>query len=142
MKNRLNDTMDWLKSKGIDYADARFTSGERESIRVTDGNIDNLSRNLDVGVGIRVLVNGAWGFASTSVTTPAALRKTANLAIKIAHASALTKREDVVLAEQQPFSDACLEYEVYRPPRHATTTKSGFVTTARPKEAARVRRTL
>ena len=64
-----------------------------------------MSRNLEAGVGIRVIANGAWGFAATAVITPAELKKTANKALQIAKASATTLRERVKLAEQEQFVD-------------------------------------
>jgi TldD protein len=105
MKDKLKECIDWLKTKGVDYADCRMVRRETESIRVTDANVDSLARDLDVGVGIRVLANGAWGFAATSVTTGAELKKTANRALQIAKASAMTTRHPVRLAEQKPFVD-------------------------------------
>ena len=105
MKNRLKECIDYLRTKGVDYADCRYVRCERESLNVTDSIVDAMSRNLDVGVGIRVLNKGAWGFASTKDLTPAALKKTANLAIKIANASAMTVKEKVFFAEQEAFVD-------------------------------------
>jgi TldD protein len=105
MKDKLKECIHWLRGKGVDYADCRFVRRETESIRVTDGNVDTLARDLDVGVGIRVLADGAWGFAATAVTTAAELKKTANKALQIAKASAITKREAVRLADQKPYVD-------------------------------------
>jgi len=106
VKEKLKECVDWLRSKGVAYADCRYVRGEKESLKVSDGNVDGLSRTLEVGVGIRVLADGAWGFAATADLTAAALKKTANLALKIAKASAMTKHEPVVLAEQEPFVDS------------------------------------
>jgi len=105
MKDKLKECINWLKSKGVEYADCRLVRRETESIRVTDGNVDTLARDLDVGVGIRVLADGVWGFAATAVMTAAELKKTANKALQIAKASALTKRHPVILADQKPFVD-------------------------------------
>lgn len=105
MKNRLTECVDHLRSKGVDYADCRYVRREKESINVTDCNVDAMSRNLDVGVGIRVLNKGAWGFASTKDLTPGALKKTATLALKIANASAMTVKDKVLFAEQETFVD-------------------------------------
>jgi TldD protein len=105
MKDKLKECIDWLRSKGVDYADCRHVRRERENIRVTDGNVDTLARDLDVGVGIRVLADGSWGFAATAALSSADLKKTANKALQIAKASAITKRTPVRLADQKPFVD-------------------------------------
>jgi TldD protein len=105
MKQKLKETVAWLRSKGVDYADCRYVRKETESLNVSDGNVDSLSRNLDVGVGIRVLHKGSWGFAGTALLTSGELKKAANLALKIARASAVTTHEPAVLAEQEAFVD-------------------------------------
>jgi len=105
MKDKLNGVLDWLKGKTVDYADCRFVRTESEALQVTDGIVDTMSKNVNVGVGIRVLYKGAWGFASIASTTGADIKKTANKALQIARASAMAKKEDIRLAEQDPFKD-------------------------------------
>ncbi len=102
MKDKLKTVVDYLKSKGVDYGDIRYVRIETESIRVTDLTVDTLTKDIDQGFGIRVIVDGAWGFASSSICTAAEMRKIANRAINIGKASALTKKEDVRLAEVEP----------------------------------------
>jgi TldD protein len=105
MKDKLGNVLDWLKSKGVDYADCRYVHGEKESIRVTDGIIDTLSKNLDVGVGIRVIHKGFWGFASVASTKESDIKKAANKALQTARASAMPRREGTRLADQKAFKD-------------------------------------
>jgi len=105
MKDKLKECIAWLNGKGVAYADCRFVRREKESLQVTDSNVDSFSCDLNTGVGIRVLANGAWGFAATAIVTPAELKKTAAKAMQIAKASALTRHEPVKLAEQEVFVD-------------------------------------
>lgn len=105
MKDKLRQVVDLLRSQGVEYADCRYVRTEKEGIRVSDGKVDSVARDLDVGVGIRVLHGGSWGFAATANLTEGALKKAAKLAVKIAKASALTKHEAVHLAEQETFID-------------------------------------
>ena len=105
MKDKLGNVLDWLKGKSVDYADCRYVRGQRESIRVTDGNVDTLSRDVDVGVGVRVLYNGSWGFAAVASVRDADIKKAANRALQTARASATAKKEAVRLAEQEAFKD-------------------------------------
>lgn len=105
MIDKLKECVDFLKAKGVTYADCRFVRTEKEALRVTDHDVDSLVRNLDVGVGIRVIVDGAWGFAATADLSAAQLRKTAGKALQIARASALTIKQPVRLAEQDPSVD-------------------------------------
>ncbi len=105
MKDKLGNVLDWLKGKAADYADCRYVRTEKESLRVTDGIIDTLSRDVDVGVGVRVIYDGAWGFAAVASTKESDLKKAANKALQTAKASAMTKKENVKLAEQEAYKD-------------------------------------
>lgn len=83
---------------GASYADIRINRYRRESIATRERQVQNMSRSASYGLGLRVLVNGAWGFAATNRVEPAAARAAAEQAVAIARANAgLTKRK-VVLA--------------------------------------------
>ncbi len=105
MKDKLNNALVWLKGKGVDYADARMVRIETESIKVTDDTVDTFSRNVNVGVGVRVICNGAWGFAGVSSLTEADIKKAANKALQTAKASATTVKEKVKLAPTEIYKD-------------------------------------
>ena len=105
MEDKIKVTIDYLKKKKVDYADIRLQKKLAESIKVKNKNVESISRNEDQGFGIRVINSGSWGFASSSVTTEAEMKRVANKAIQIAKASAITKKENVVLAEQESFVD-------------------------------------
>ena len=105
MKDQLKECIDWLRAKKVDYADCRYVRRQNEMIQVADGKVEGLSRVLDVGVGIRVLVGGAWGFAATAIVTPGELKKTAAKALQIAKATATTLRHPARLAAETPHVD-------------------------------------
>ncbi|NLI15320.1 MAG: TldD/PmbA family protein [candidate division Zixibacteria bacterium] len=105
MQEKLNDLINHLKAKHVDYADIRYVSRTSQSIAAKDQVIESLTQTDDIGVGVRVIVDGCWGFASTSDLSDEELEKTANRAIKIAKASTLTKRAAVVLEKVTPFVD-------------------------------------
>ncbi|MBD3168020.1 MAG: TldD/PmbA family protein [candidate division Zixibacteria bacterium] len=83
---------------GASYTDVRFVETEYENIEVVDGIPELIDRSFDFGVGIRAIVDGAWGFASTADVTLKSIRDTARLAAEIARASAKLKKRDVKLA--------------------------------------------
>jgi len=105
MKNKLGNVLDWLKGKSVDYADCRYVRTESESIQVTNGVVDTLSKDVNVGVGVRVLHNGAWGFAAIASTREADVKKAANKALQTAKASYMPKKDAVKLAEQEAYKD-------------------------------------
>jgi TldD protein len=98
LRDRLAELTDYLKNKKVDYADARYVDLKTESITAKNEQVEELSRVESRGVGIRVLVDGCWGFAADSNLTPSSLKKTADLALGIARASAVTRKEPVRLA--------------------------------------------
>ncbi|MCK4427187.1 MAG: TldD/PmbA family protein [candidate division Zixibacteria bacterium] len=105
MEDKIKETIDYLKKKKVDYADIRHQKTSTEDIKVKNGNVDALSRNDDQGFGIRVIAEGAWGFAASSICTEEEMKRVADQAIEIAKASALTKKENVKLAETEVHRD-------------------------------------
>ena len=83
---------------GASYADVRINRYRRESIATRERQVQNVSRSASYGLGLRVLVNGAWGFAATNRVDPAAARAAAEQAVAIARANAVLTSRKVVLA--------------------------------------------
>ena len=83
---------------GASYADIRINRYRRESIATRERQVQNVSRSTSYGLGLRVLVNGAWGFAATNRVDPAAARAAADDAVAIARANAVLTSRKVVLA--------------------------------------------
>jgi len=113
LKENLEEIIEYLKRKKVDYADARFVDSKTESITVKNGQLEGLSRNESKGIGIRVLYNGCWGFAAGSGLTISALKNTADKAVRIARASATTRKNPVRLASvdihRAKYMSPCLE---------------------------------
>ncbi len=84
---------------GASYADIRINRYRRESIATRERQIQNVSRSSSYGLGLRVLVNGAWGFAATNLVDPASARAAAAQAVAIARANAPLMSRKVVLAD-------------------------------------------
>jgi TldD protein len=87
---------------GAGYADARWVREETEGLTVTDDRVDDLEAEDSSGLGIRVLVDGRWGFAASAVLDPARVRELAGRAVEVARASAATAGEPVRLAPAEP----------------------------------------
>ncbi len=73
---------------GAQYADARVVEERHESLEVADGRLGAVDRSESTGMGVRVLVDGAWGFASANDLAPDAAANIAREAADIARASA------------------------------------------------------
>lgn len=92
-------------SEGATYADIRIIEITRENITTRNGKVRNVGIGRSKGFGIRVIVDGAWGFSSHYELTPTEIEKVAKEAVKIAKASAKLKKKDVKLAPAKPVRD-------------------------------------
>jgi len=73
---------------GSAYADARVVSRRSQRIATRNGEVDSVSDGETEGIGVRVLVDGAWGFACDRRLTPEGARAAADQAAEFARASA------------------------------------------------------
>jgi TldD protein len=65
MKDLLQDLMD-SAARRAEYADARFVRTRAEKLSTRNGLLDQLDSHETEGIGVRVRVGGAWGFAATN----------------------------------------------------------------------------
>ncbi len=80
--------LDTAKSQGAHYADVRVLREESESVTVRLQNVEALTHDESLGFGVRVLVDGYWGFASSHKMTNEEADRVAGEAVRIARASA------------------------------------------------------
>ena len=83
---------------GASYADIRVNRYRRESIATREKQVQNVSRSASYGMGLRVLVDGAWGFAASNRVDAATARTIATQAVAIARAHAALGTRKVELA--------------------------------------------
>ena len=77
MKALAEAAVDAALGAGASYADARAVSLRRQYVITKNGNIDDLSDTESEGIGVRVLVDGAWGFAGAGRLDESAARDAA-----------------------------------------------------------------
>ena len=90
------------KILGASYADIRINRYRSETIFTRERQVQNVARNQDFGFGVRVLVNGTWGFAASNVVTADEIRRVTAVAVDIARANSMFQRKRVRLAPVQP----------------------------------------
>ena len=105
----MNDWAAWAietaKRRGATYADVRVMDIRQRDISTKNGEVGTLSETESLGIGIRVIAGGSWGFSSTDRLTREGVQACAAEAVAIAKASALAKREDVALAPEASYVD-------------------------------------
>ena len=94
--------VDAARRSDANYADARVVALDTESLTVRNQEMEGIDRATSQGLGIRVLVDGYWGFAATARLDEADIERTAALATRIAKAAARLPREPVELAPVEP----------------------------------------
>ncbi len=94
--------IDTARTRGASYADVRFVRRTVEDAFVKNGHVDSIDRTDTFGFGVRVIADGAWGFAASAVPRAEEVDRVAALAVEIAKASAIAKARDVALAPVAP----------------------------------------
>lgn len=102
MRDPLRWVCDEAKRAGATFADARAVEETYTSLRREDGKTDRLHQGSSLGVGVRVLLDGAWGFASTNDTTKDGLKRCLQAAVDMAKASQARVKEPGVIATVSP----------------------------------------
>ncbi|HXP71046.1 MAG TPA: TldD/PmbA family protein [Candidatus Dormibacteraeota bacterium] len=105
MQDWATRAIDTAKRRGASYADARVMDIRQRDISTKNSEVGTLVESESLGIGIRVIASGAWGFASTDRLTHEGIDSCAAEAVAIAKASALAKHADVALAPENPYVD-------------------------------------
>jgi TldD protein len=120
MEDLLEEGLTKALEMNAEYADIRYVENKYESIEVKNGHVEALSSGGDKGFGIRVIVNGAWGFASSFLVERDEILRITDNAVRIARASARVKTYDVILAGQaeppEAAYDSSYKYDPFEVP--------------------------
>ncbi len=93
------------RAQGASYADIRINRIRQETISTREKQVQWVSRHQSFGFGVRVLVNGTWGFASSSNLTAEEVRRVTRLAVQIARANSAFQSRPVHLAPASRADD-------------------------------------
>ena len=96
------DALNAAKAAGASYADVRIGRYRRQFVATRERQISGISDSESYGLGVRTLVGGAWGFASTSVMTTDGVVKAAREAARLSRAARSVQRRPVELAAVAP----------------------------------------
>ena len=98
-KKKLSDVaLNTARSLGSSYADARIGRYLNQYIFTRENKVQNVVNTESFGIGIRVIANGTWGFASTNNVTEDGIKKATQQAVAIAKANSKIQKEPVQLA--------------------------------------------
>ncbi|SFC15784.1 TldD protein [Zunongwangia mangrovi] len=86
------------RNLGASYADARIGRYLNQYVFTREDKVQNVVNTESFGVGIRVIAEGTWGFASTNDVTEDGIKKATSQAVAIAKANSKIQKEPVQLA--------------------------------------------
>ncbi|HYM09506.1 MAG TPA: TldD/PmbA family protein [Bryobacterales bacterium] len=92
--------LDRAVQAGASYADVRLVEAAERYVSTKNGKVGQAASSEMLGLGVRVIAAGAWGFAATDQMTAEGVQAAATRAVAIARASALVKKRDVALAPE------------------------------------------
>lgn len=91
MRDYTDRALSVAEQLGASYTDIRISHKLIQHLGVKNGRIEAVHEESSDGFGVRVLVDGAWGFASSYLLTSAEMERVVEQAIAIAAASALVR---------------------------------------------------
>lgn len=93
------------KSLGATYADARIGRYLNQYVFTREEKVQNVVNTETFGIGIRVIANGTWGFASTNNVSDDGIKKATEQAVAIAKANSRIQKDPVKLAPVQAHGE-------------------------------------
>ncbi|MFH5210412.1 TldD/PmbA family protein [Antrihabitans spumae] len=93
------------RAAGASHADVRVHRLVTQSIRLRDGKVQAVSDSSVLGLAVRVIVDGTWGFASNAELSPDIAAQTARRAAHVATTLRRLNRENVELAPEPVYDE-------------------------------------
>ncbi len=102
----MKDVASWALNtaalRGAAYADVRLADDRHRALSTKNGKVGSASVAESFGFGVRVIADGAWGYAASDDLSRAGVEATAARAVEIAKASARVKQHDIQMAAEKP----------------------------------------
>jgi TldD protein len=115
------------KRFGASYADIRIIETRIEDLTVRNGELGDIQIGETLGFGVRVILNGAWGFSAGPDVTRDGIRKVTLQACAIARAGARLRKEKIRLAREEIYDTSWHTPVVVDPFRVAQSEKLGLL---------------
>jgi len=101
MKHIADWALNTAAVRGATYAEARVVDERSRALGTKNGKIGTAGESESMGVGIRVIADGAWGFSATEELTKEGVERCAAEAVAIAKASAKVKSQELRLVPEK-----------------------------------------
>jgi TldD protein len=104
MKHIADWALNTAALRGASYIDARIGDDRSRALSTKNGKVSGASDSESRGIGVRVIADGAWGYAASDDLSRSAVEATAARAVEIAKASSQVKQRDIRLASEKPVT--------------------------------------
>src|SRR6185295_17561257 len=94
------------RAAGASYADLLIHRLTTEIVQLRDGELETSVVSREIGLAVRVIVDGTWGFASHAELDPKVAADTARRAVRVATTLAALNAERIELAPEPVYADA------------------------------------
>jgi TldD protein len=105
MRQILTTALDAATDAGATYVDVRVLEAVSESLSTRGAIVEGLDRSESLGYGVRVLCNGAWGYAASPRLDLGEVSRIASMAVEVAEASSTSQTRPVELVDEPVHRD-------------------------------------
>jgi TldD protein len=105
MKDLTDIALDAAQAGGASYCDVRIQRQRLEMITAREEKLEGISSTESYGAGVRVLLDGTWGFAASAGVSGPELAGLARSALHIARANRALQNQPVQLAPVAAYRD-------------------------------------
>lgn len=106
MKELADVALNVARQRGASYADIRISRTLNNFVNTREKIVTGVTNTETFGFGVRVLVDGSWGFAASSVVTKEEIAKVADRAVAIAKSNKVIQRTRIELVPVEKYPDA------------------------------------
>ena len=104
MKQIASWALETALQRGAGYCDVRIVDERQRGLMTKNGAVAHASESESLGIGVRVIADGAWGFSATEDLKQESVQRAAAEAVAIARASARVKEQPLRLAPEKPVT--------------------------------------
>ncbi len=105
VKKLADTSMRLAKQAGASYSDFRLSKFRNQRVSARENHIESISDDEDFGFSVRLLMDGAWGFAASSTFTEAEVVRITGVAADIAKANRKIQLKPVELVSVGAYND-------------------------------------
>ena len=116
LKDLADAALATARKAGASYADIRINRYRNQFIFTRDREVQNIVNTEDYGFGVRVLLDGTWGFSSSSTVSKDEIASTTRQALEIARANKVVNSDPVQLAPVEAYASATWNTPVKKNP--------------------------